>query len=685
MIAKKTVWIIVLLLLCGVFNSFAQQYSTDSLEQITLTGSEKDKLAALQLLATISRNNNPQQALAYLDQAIEKARSLGDQNALASCLQISGSIQNRNGNLQRSKELYLESLNQYVATNNKKGQAEVTVALSGIYFMQGNLPLAADGYLRGLRYYEEVNNKDGMVTTLSALGNIFARQNNFSKSIEYNLRAISLYEESSSSDKYKTLVGYDNIGNIYLRQNNPAKAREYFTKSLALYTDMKNNAGIASTLLQIGRIEQAGGNHDKAAALFKRSLGISKKLKAQPLMVSALNALGKSYTQLRLYPQAIDCFRQSISLAKNSTMKIELEESYQGLANVYKITKESEKATTFSELSRELKDSIYNDSSLKKLTDQLLVYESEKKQQEIELLQKEQQIKESELTREREIRNLFTGASVVLGLLFLVLVIFSIQNRRIAKNLRKQQAELLEKNSNILEQTEKLDQLNKVKDRFFSIISHDLRNNLTTMKLYFDLIGNKDYVPQDNGEITKQISGSVENTIDLLENLLVWASAQIKGIPIHIQKLNVHSLSQENINLLSGTAHHKNITLQNDVAEDALAYGDIDMINLVLRNLITNAIKFTGENGLVAISSYTENNKRIISIKDNGIGISPENIDKLFNQHLHPTTKGTANEKGTGLGLILCKDFVNRNGGEIWVESVKNEGTTFFFSLPLQG
>jgi signal transduction histidine kinase len=147
----------------------------------------------------------------------------------------------------------------------------------------------------------------------------------------------------------------------------------------------------------------------------------------------------------------------------------------------------------------------------------------------------------------------------------------------------------------------------------------------------------------------------------------------------------MHTLVQENINLLSGAAHQKNITLQNNVTEDAVAFGDIDMINLVMRNLITNAIKFTGENGLVSVHSTTENNNRIIAIQDNGVGMSLENMKKLFNQHLHPTTKGTANEKGTGLGLILCKDFITRNGGNIWVESTKNKGTTFFFSLPLQG
>jgi signal transduction histidine kinase len=235
-----------------------------------------------------------------------------------------------------------------------------------------------------------------------------------------------------------------------------------------------------------------------------------------------------------------------------------------------------------------------------------------------------------------------------------------------------------------MEQKEKLDQLNTVKDRFFSIISHDLRNNLTTMKLYFDLISNKNYVPGDTTEITRQISGSVENTIDLLENLLVWASAQIKGIPIHIQKLNVHTLSQENINLLSSIAAQKNIELINNVDEHTTAFADIDMINLVLRNLITNAIKFTPENGVVELNASSSLIECVVEVKDNGVGISPENFNRLFNQHEHPTTKGTANEKGTGLGLMLCKDFVERNGGKIWVTSEKDKGTSFFFTLPLE-
>ncbi len=660
---------------------FAQQINSDSLQQIISTGSNADKLAALQVIAQLNRNNNPQLAIQYLNQAIQYATELKDDALHAKALQTLAAIEFRMG-ITTAKEHYIEALGYYVNLKNTKNIADVTAALASIYFSQGNLPLSSENYLKALRYYEELKDKVGMVNVFNALGSIYARQNNFSKSIEYNLKAISLYEESS--DKFRALVGYDNIGNSYLRQQEPQKAKTYFLKSLTLYTEFNNNPGIASTLYQLGKIEQLDGHSEKAINYFKRSLFMSEQIKAQPIMISNYNAMGAAFVSIRLYDKAIQSYQKAIQLSKNIDSKIELEEAYQGLAVVYKLTQENEKATTFSTLSKELKDSIFNDSSLKKLTDQLLVYESEKKQQQIELLHKEQQINEIELTKEKAVTNLFTIASIVLGVLFIFLIAFTIQNRRIAKNLRKQQIELIDKNASIMEQKEKLDQLNSVKDRFFSIISHDLRNNLTTMKLYFDLVSNKDYEPIDTSEITKQISSSVENTIDLLENLLIWASAQIKGVPIHRQKLNIHSLSQENINLLNSAAHQKSISLVNSVDENITAFADIDMINLVLRNLISNAIKFTPESGSISLLAIISEQKCIVEIKDNGVGISKENLAKLFNQHEHPSTKGTANEKGTGLGLMLCKDFIERNGGTIWAESQKDNGTSFFFSLPLQ-
>ena len=668
-----------LFLLTSLFLS--AQNNTDSLVKVTVNGSERDKWNAFIQLSEIYKYNDPQKSLEFANGALTAAEQINDANLIARANQNYAGILFRLANFNKAKEYYLTALSKFTETQNEKGKAETQNALAGIYYAQGNIALAVQNYLEVLRYYEDRNERVGMVNVYTSLANLYARQNSFSKSIEYNLKAIELYE--ATSNKFQALVIYDQIGNAYLKQRNYAKAIEFFNKSLKAYTDLNNKAGVAATLNQLGNIATELGETDKAESFFMRSKNMAESMKTPYLQVINWNALAKNYVLSKKYSKAISSYKSAISIAKPSNMKLELEEAYQGLSAIYELTKEETKASTFSSLSKEIKDSVYNDSTLKMLSDLQLQYESERKQRQIEVLSKEQQIRESELQNERQLKRIFIIVSIVFGLIFIVLIYSFIQNKRFAASLQKQKNELEQKTFEITEQKEKLDQLNSVKDRFFSIISHDLRNNLTTMKLYFDLVANPEYKPTDQTEITSQIAGSVENTIDLLENLLVWASAQIKGIPIHIQKLSIYNIAEDNINLLYGTASQKGIILNNTIDGDIYAYGDKDMIHLVMRNLISNAIKFTPQDGEIVLSANYLDNECIIAVQDNGIGISPENQARMFDQHMHPTTKGTGNEKGTGLGLLLCKDFIQQNNGRIWVESAKEQGSVFYFSLPL--
>jgi signal transduction histidine kinase len=270
---------------------------------------------------------------------------------------------------------------------------------------------------------------------------------------------------------------------------------------------------------------------------------------------------------------------------------------------------------------------------------------------------------------------------IAIVILFILLTVgfiyFYIHNKRISSSLKIQ-------NNKLEVQTEELERLNHVKDRFFSIISHDLRNNMTTMKLYFDLMSNKKYKPENIEELTKQIASSVENNIDLLENLLVWASSQIKGLPLKFESLNVFELVNKNIALAASIAHQKNINLINLCNANDIAYADKNTINLVLRNLIVNAIKFTNDEGKITVSSMVSNSLIQISIIDNGVGIDQDKLKQMFTQHENPSTQGTANEKGTGLGLLLCADFIKQNNGTIYAKSEKDKGSVFTFELPLE-
>ncbi|MCU0441127.1 MAG: tetratricopeptide repeat protein [Bacteroidia bacterium] len=657
-------WILVCLLFLRT-TAFAQQTEADSLYA-----------AAYQL-----RYENSALSLSLFEQAEQVAREAGNTKIEALSNQQMASIYYRGGQFGAAVSRYQQALEINQRIGNAKAVADIEVALATAFFAQGKLSQATTLYLEALRYFDQVNDKPGQIAAWNALATIYSRQNNFSKSIEYTLKAIRLYE--ASSDKFRVLVGYDQIGNAYLRQQNLIKAKEAFLKSLKLYTDLDNKAGVAATLLQLGNIAYQRKQYAEALQYYNKAVVLANKMQAKALLVSAYNALGKVHQKLKAYDESIQSFNKAIVLAKLTEQKIELEEAYQGLAQVYAITNEQAKSSTFGLLSKELKDSLYNDSMLKGLNDQLLVFESEKKQQQIELLRKEQLLQEVELKRERERQQNYNVFGVILMSLIVLLLFFLFQYARTAKSLKRQQAELLEKNASILQQKEDLTQLNKVKDRFFSIISHDLRNSLTTMKLYFDLMSNPNYVPENNAEMSRQISGAVENTIDLLENLLVWASAQIKGVTIHIQPLNMHRVASDTIQLLNGTAHQKSISLNNALPENLYALGDADMIHLILRNLVSNAIKFTPEGGSVMVFGNETQDMVTIEVKDNGVGIQENALKTLFDQHLHPSTKGTGNEKGTGLGLLLCKDFIERNGGTISVTSRKGEGTSFFITLPV--
>jgi two-component system, sensor histidine kinase and response regulator len=643
----------------------AQQQSQDSLKQILETKVGEEKFQTAYQLGLLNKFSQPSSAIQYFSIIINSTTA--DQLLRAKSLQQIAGIYYRQGDFVKSKENYNDALTYFETLGQNQYEAEVLYSLGSIYLYQGNLAQSAEYYLKALRLHESMSNKVGMLSCYEALGNVYARQNNFTRSIEYTQKAITLYEQSANS--MQALVAYESLGNAYLKTGNYIKASEYLNKALQSYKKLNNQAGIAYIYYQLGVVEQRKNSNSQAIDFFKVSKDIASKLNLQQILIQTNNGLANCYLVENKFVEATDLFTSNIKLAQKAGMNLELEEAYSGLERIYQLTSQTSKAKTFGTLSRDLRDSLYNDSMLKKLNDLQLNYEAEKQQREIDLLSKEQELRQTELLSVRKQNRIITFAAIVAFIFIVFLVVLYFQNKRIAVNLNKQ--------------TEELIRLNKVKDRFFSIISHDLRNNLTSMKLYFDLISNPAYSPSDTKDITKQISGSVENTIDLLENLLVWASTQIKGIPINIVRVDMDYIIEQNIKLMIGNAAHKNIQILYTNDDPFYVLADTDMINLVVRNLLSNAIKFTRDGGQIAIEISTISKEGIIAIRDNGVGIGSDNLQKLFDQHLHPSTKGTGNEKGTGLGLMLCKDFMEKNNGRIWVESEKDKGSVFSFSLPL--
>lgn len=227
--------------------------------------------------------------------------------------------------------------------------------------------------------------------------------------------------------------------------------------------------------------------------------------------------------------------------------------------------------------------------------------------------------------------------------------------------------------------------LNASKDKFFSIIAHDLKNPISAFENVTSLLNDKYDLLDENEkkEFIKMLKESANNVYDLLENLLDWSRTQTGRIQFEPSELELFRIIDTNINLLSVSAKKKDIEIQNNIEKSMKVYADNNMINTVVRNLVSNAIKFTNLGGIIKINQKLNDNFVKVEVIDNGVGISPENLDKLFKIDFNVSEKGTDNESGTGLGLILCKEFIEKHNGEIGALSEIGIGSNFFFTLPI--
>ncbi len=275
---------------------------------------------------------------------------------------------------------------------------------------------------------------------------------------------------------------------------------------------------------------------------------------------------------------------------------------------------------------------------------------------------------------------------IILALIFIGLMVYAIVRYFLMTryNLRLEQT-VAERTNELRLSEQKLQQSNQAKDRFFSIIAHDLKSPFNAILGFLDILTDKNYLltKQDQERILGNTKKAATHTADLLENLLAWSRTQRKEITLNRETFDLTALVQENMRLLEPVAKNKNIVLNMTVKESFSVFADRNMINTVIRNLISNAIKFTFPGGNIRIMISQNHNEILTTVADNGCGMTDQVSGKLFKLDEQVSTKGTNNESGTGLGLILCHDFIILNHGRIWVESELGVGSSFHFTLPM--
>ncbi|MCX6152649.1 MAG: HAMP domain-containing sensor histidine kinase [Candidatus Kapabacteria bacterium] len=282
--------------------------------------------------------------------------------------------------------------------------------------------------------------------------------------------------------------------------------------------------------------------------------------------------------------------------------------------------------------------------------------------------------------------NIIHLSSLVLSFAIIIVIVSTLRKYAIdyQEIIKEKTGEIQQKNLKIDEQKQVLQETIATKDKFFSIIAHDLRGPISSVRDMQEMIYQdyKDMPDEEKLDILKQLVQSTNWVYELLEELLTWSRCQRGIIPFNPQQFDLNFLISnitENFKIITDK---KNITIETDFDKIYSAYADINMISTVLMNILTNAVKYTFERGVIKISIEEGDTFVLVSIKDNGIGMTEQQLSNMFKIGRAMSTVGTNNEKGTGLGLIICRDFVEKNSGKMWAESAVGKGATFHFTLP---
>jgi len=641
-------------------------------------------------------------ALDYYIKGFKELANKGNLSRIAYSLIDIGNTYYANKNYLRAAHYYYLSLNNFILDNHEFGPTVIYNNLgliknqvaeydSALYYFNKSFNLRKKYH----DYFLTAHSYKYIATTYRLKGEI--------KSAElYILKAIDLINKLTidHSDE-KSLIHelYQEYARILKDEKKYLFSIIYYNKSIEAEKKYLNNLyDLINLQTEISEVYIILKKYDKALEFTKRAYFIADSIsylegKANTSkQISDIfykkNLIDSAYYYNRIHSNSIDSLYQSGLYDKMNEVNLAVDLSYKereieiSKLQLEKTQLESKHKSTFFIIA----------IACALLIIAVIVYEYRRKLKDkkklieannlLKIQKKELEQKQKELENEIEIRKKTEEEKEKLLL----------ELRDSKEQIEKKAQKLADANFQLIVSEKQLKELNATKDKFFSIIAHDIKSPLSAFKSVTDLMSNSFFsiTEKEQYDFIVLMKNSVNSLLDLLENLLTWSRSQRNTIAFEPDSVLLKYIVETAVSQTSSFAEKKNITIISNIPENLFVFADFNMINTVLRNLINNSIKFSYENGKICLNikekekiddSTSNSNYIIISVKDNGVGIEENDIEKLFRLDMNHTTLGTSKENGTGLGLILCKEFVEKHDGKIWVESKPNEGTTFYFTL----
>ena len=617
-------------------------------EQINYKQGEAD--SHFQLGYYYDRAGNVKQAIAHMEKACQLYTALGDSSYLPGCYNNLGVYYSYGTEQKKSLEYFIKALNVARELNETYSLSEAYYNIGTFYEYVNENGLALQYYQKSLEVDTAENNTGDIAWSYINLGNINMKLHRYDDAYENLLEARKTLNEIK--DQYDNIQLNINFADYYLEKKELDSARVYVDKTKEIYQKHKFDRLQADIIALEADLLLAQKQYAQSIELYDKAINIYNQQNTTDGLRDIYTSKAKAFEKMGKPGRA-----------------------YQALQKANQVNEE----TKPNEIAKVLGEFEQNEATKEKMKQLQLEEKFTDQKKETDLLR----------VRSKFHRALF---SIVFLVILISLVIYMYAGKR--KNNKLLQANLAtihqqkllleEQNKKLEESKKKLSELNATKDKFFSILAHDLKNPFNTLMGLSEIILSNEEVKNSDqlDEFVEGIYQTASSGYNLLENVLEWSRSQTGNIELHPQPVSIGEVVDTNIHFFHEILKEKKIEVTAPDLMNNTVNADKNMVNFIVRNLFNNAIKFSYPDSKIELSVQQNDGFYIVNIQDYGVGMNADTVSKLFKIDQTVQRNGTTGETGTGLGLILCKEFVHKNGGEIWVESTKDKGSRFSFSLP---